>query len=178
MIIRWNYLLIINTRETRAFGGISLALRGTGASGVPSVPIWETTAFDGGKIKIKKTFGSPGAPHKGLRIQPPSAAFNQIKKLGHLQRPEFRTPSALLLQGACGPPNDFKYLTRAMRIPNMCLVLKLNNGKVVSITNEQSDRVTEPSSTVLVYRYNPTMIKFRGWAMGIGKTCCFTRVLT
>ena len=27
--------------------------------------------------------------------------------------------------------------TYAMRIPNMCLVLKLNNGKVVSIANEQ-----------------------------------------
>ena len=39
----------------------------------------------------------------------------------------------------------------------MCLVLKLDNGKVVSIANgqtdRQSDRVTEPSTTVLVYRY-------------------------
>ena len=49
-------------------------------------------------------------------------------------------------------------MTRAMRIPNMCL-LKLDNGKVVSIANEhnyrQTDRITitEPSSTVLVYRY-------------------------
>ena len=38
----------------------------------------------------------------------------------------------------------------------MCLVLKLDNGKVVSIANEQTDRVTdrvtEPSTTVLVYR--------------------------
>ena len=40
-----------------------------------------------------------------------------------------------------------------MRIPNMCLVLKLDNGKVVFIASGQSDRVTEPSSTVLVYRY-------------------------
>ena len=30
----------------------------------------------------------------------------------------------------------------------MCLVLKLDNGKVVSIANGQTDRVTEPSSTV------------------------------
>ena len=39
----------------------------------------------------------------------------------------------------------------------MCLVLKLDNGNVVSIANEQTDRVTdrvtEPSTTVLVYRY-------------------------
>ena len=34
----------------------------------------------------------------------------------------------------------------------MCLVLKLENGKVVFLENEQSARVTEPSSTVLVYR--------------------------
>ena len=40
-----------------------------------------------------------------------------------------------------------------MRIPNICLVLKLDNGKVVSIANEQNHRVTEPSSTVLVYRF-------------------------
>ena len=35
----------------------------------------------------------------------------------------------------------------------MCLVLKLDNGKVVSIANEQTDRITEPSSIVLVYRF-------------------------
>ena len=37
----------------------------------------------------------------------------------------------------------------------MCLVLELDNGKVVSIANEQNhrqiDRITEPSSTVLVH---------------------------
>ena len=33
----------------------------------------------------------------------------------------------------------------------MCLVLKLDNGKVVSIADEQTDRHTEPPSTVLVY---------------------------
>ena len=35
----------------------------------------------------------------------------------------------------------------------MCLVLKLDNGKVVSIVNGQTHRVTQPPSTVLVYRY-------------------------
>ena len=36
----------------------------------------------------------------------------------------------------------------------MCLVLKLDNGKVVSIANEQTDRIKDPSSTVLVYRFD------------------------
>ena len=36
----------------------------------------------------------------------------------------------------------------AMRIPNMCLVLKLDNGKVVSIADGQTHRRTEPNSTV------------------------------
>ena len=40
-----------------------------------------------------------------------------------------------------------------MMIPNMCLVLKLDNGKVVSIADEQTDRRTKQPSTVLVYRY-------------------------
>ena len=51
--------------------------------------------------------------------------------------------------GAFGAPNGFESVTRSTKIPNMCLVLKLDNGKVVSIANEQTD-VT--SSTVLVYR--------------------------
>ena len=34
----------------------------------------------------------------------------------------------------------------------MCLVLKSDNRKVVSIANGQTHRVTQPSSTVLVYR--------------------------
>ena len=40
-----------------------------------------------------------------------------------------------------------------MRIPNMCLVLKLDNGKVVSIANEQTDRKTESHSHPVPY-YN------------------------
>ena len=35
--------------------------------------------------------------------------------------------------------HNFKNFRRVMRIPNKCLVLKLDNGKVVSIANEQTD---------------------------------------
>ena len=69
----------------------------------------------------------------GRHLTPPSAA---IKKNS----------------GACGAPNDFTNLTRSMRIPNMCLILKLDNGKVASIANGQTHRMTQPPSTVLVYR--------------------------
>ena len=54
-----------------------------------------------------------------------------------------------------------KNVTSSMRIPNICLILKLDNGKMVSIakgqnhrqTETQTDRITEASSTVLVYRF-------------------------
>ena len=46
--------------------------------------------------------------------------------------------SAKKKMGARGATNGFKNFRRAMRIPNMCLVLKLDNGKVVSIANEQT----------------------------------------
>ena len=45
--------------------------------------------------------------------------------------------------GAWGAPNGFKILTLAMRILNMCMVLKLDNGKVVSIANEQNHRAMQ-----------------------------------
>ena len=75
------------TREIPAFGGISLALRGSDASGAPvgapPAPIWETVAFGGGE-KNKKIgrhgrplFGAPGAPRSGLQLTPPSAAKNK-----------------------------------------------------------------------------------------------------
>ena len=37
-----------------------------------------------------------------------------------------------------------KNFRRAMQIPNMCLVLKLDNGKVVYIADEQTDGQTHP----------------------------------
>ena len=36
-------------------------------------------------------------------------------------------------------PNGYKDFRRAMKIPNMLTVLKLDNGKVVSIADEQTD---------------------------------------
>ena len=56
----------------------------------------------------------------------------------------FRVPSAPLLGGAWGA-HSFKYYCRLMRIPNICLVLKLDNGKVVSIVNGQTDRQNHPA---------------------------------
>ena len=69
------------TRETPAFGGISLILRGS-------------SAFGGGKRE--KNVGAPAAPH------------------------------------------SFTTFRGIMKIPNMCLVLKLDNGKLVSIANGQT----------------------------------------
>ena len=48
--------------------------------------------------------------------------------LEHLRRPIVLKTSAL---------------RRLMRIPNMCLVLKLDNGKVVSIADEQTESQTD-----------------------------------
>ena len=50
----------------------------------------------------------------------------------------FRAPSAPVLGIAFGA-HSFKDVRRVMRIPNMCLVLKLDNGKVVSIANGQTE---------------------------------------
>ena len=51
-----------------------------------------------------------------------------------------------------------------MGIPNMCLVLKSDNGKVVSIANRQTESqnqgITEPSSTVLLYRLHLASCKY------------------
>ena len=53
--------------------------------------------------------------------------------------------------GAFGAPNGFKNFRRAMRIANMCLVLKLDESGFYS---GRTDRITEPYSTVLIYRYH------------------------
>ena len=55
--------------------------------------------------------------------------------------------------GAPVAPHSLRNFRWIMGIPNMCLVLKLDNEKVVSKVNEQNHRVTEPSSNVLVYRF-------------------------
>ena len=72
--------------------------------------------------------GAPGVPRPGRQLTLPWAAKKKR------------------IWGAFGAPNGFKNVTRSMRIPNMCLLLKLDNGKVVSIANGHSDRITEPHS--------------------------------
>ena len=68
-------------------------------------------------VKVNK-IRTPGAPHLGRRNQLPSAA---IKKFG--------------------TPNGFENFTCVTGIPNMCLVLKLDIGKVVSIADKQTHPV-------------------------------------
>ena len=41
--------------------------------------------------------------------------------------------------GTADAPNGIDNFRRAMKIPNMLTVLKLDNGKVVSIADEQTD---------------------------------------
>ena len=77
----------------------------------------ETAAFGGGKRTASKKIGALWAP----RI--------------------WGGPLGAVAYAAFG--GDNKKLTRAMRIPNMCLVLKLDNGRVVSIVNELSDRAIQ-----------------------------------
>ena len=49
-------------------------------------------------------------------------------------------------------PHSFKNFHRVMRIPNMCLVLKLDHEKVVSIANEQTDRqIDRQNHTAIQY---------------------------
>ena len=53
---------------------------------------------------------------------------------------------------APGAPHSCKENVRGiMRIPNMCLVLKLNNEKVVSIAKEQTDAQTDAQNHSVPY---------------------------
>ena len=90
-----------------------------------------------------------------LAKKPPSVAFPSLS--------EKAPPSAVFLlkkkklwrpfgaavknnnnnRGSCGVPNGFKNVRRPMRISNMCLDLKLDNGKVVFIEHKQTDRHTD-----------------------------------
>ena len=88
---------------------------------------------------------APSAPRLGCPRWLFAAAFggsigvNKTKEnLGRPRRPMFRVSWTPLLGGAYGA-HGLKYFRRVMRIPNMCLVLKLDNEKVVSIANEQTD---------------------------------------
>ena len=73
--------------------------------------------------------------------QPPSAAF--LSPFGGT------APSAAVKKkhwGTWGAPTGFKYLRRATRIPNVCLVLKLDYGKVISIADDQKDGQTDKAT--------------------------------
>ena len=86
---------LTNTRETPAFGGISLDLRESGAFcapvGSPPTPVWETVAFDGFPILGAIFFnysqmgagggptGAPKAPlPRRLREIPPKAGVSRV----------------------------------------------------------------------------------------------------
>ena len=64
------------------------------------------------------------------------------QKFGARGAPQILGAFGASFRGHLGAPNYLKNLTRAMMIPNMCLVLKLDKGKVVSIANEQNHRRT------------------------------------
>ena len=97
-----NAYIYINIREIPAFGGISLALRGGGALGVPvrapESPIWGTAAFGGGERnkKKKQNLGHHGRPGRGVSLA--YAAFGgdkkNVKNLGRHERPIFGAPGA------------------------------------------------------------------------------------
>ena len=86
--------------------------------------------------------GAPLAPLLGAHLAPllgaPLAPF-----LGAPLVPLSGAPLAPLLGGACGSQNGFKNFRWGMRIPNMCLVLKLDNGKVISIADGQNHRAIQ-----------------------------------
>jgi len=69
----------------------------------------------------KKNWGARGVP-LGLQNQLSSAAIKKLK-----------------IWGTCCAPNDFTHFRRAMMVPNMYLVLKLDKGKVVSTAVEEAD---------------------------------------
>ena len=78
-----------------------------------------------------------GSDAFGAHLPLPSAVVNEIKKFG--------VPTAPHYSGACGA-HSFKNFRRVMRIPNMSLVLKLDNGKVVSTQRKKKESlVTKPS---------------------------------
>ena len=79
--------------------------------------LWETAALGGGKRA-------------------------EIEKIEASGRPTGSGDKFFLKKVVFGAPDGFKNLTRFMRNPNMCLVLKLDNGKMVSIANGQNHRRT------------------------------------
>ena len=84
------YTHIYITREIPACGGISLALRGSGAFGatfgVPAAPIWETAAFGGGESLKNKKLGRLGRPGRGVSLR---LLRRRKKKFRRLRRPKW-----------------------------------------------------------------------------------------
>ena len=100
------------------------------------------------------TFRAPSARPLGRRRRPFPAAFGGGKTKTNKK---FGAPQTPLLGGTCGA-HSFKNFRRVMRIPNMCLVLKLDNGKVVSIVNGQTESQTHRT---IQYRISIQMQKHK-----------------
>ena len=47
-----------------------------------------------------------------------------------------------------------------MRIPNMCLVLKLDKGKVIFIVDEQTDKATQYGILAYIFSKQPPLTFF------------------
>ena len=96
------------------------------------------------------------ANHPLRSVSPSEGAAPLAPPLGHLRLPFGKPPPSAAVKEKkyifwrhiyLGPyifkiyiSNHIKILSRAMRIPNMCLILKLDNGKVISIANGQNHR--------------------------------------
>ena len=117
---------IMNSRNTR-LGWDFPRPPGSEHPRPPWAPIWETTAFGSGKRKERE------------------------KKLGH-QGCATRSGGDKKNCGTCGAAEGFNNSTREMRIPNICLVLKLDNGKLISIAHEQTQNHPVPHSNIDMYR--------------------------
>ena len=83
----------------------------------------ETAAFSGISLAFRGStdFGAPNGLSRGKK------KIIGAPHLGHLEHPK-----------------SSKNFRRAMRIPNMCLFLKLDNGKAIYIADEQTDEQTHP----------------------------------
>ena len=77
------------------------------------------------------------------------------KKMGFLGRPMFRAPSAPFLGGACGA-HSFKKLPQGHEDSEYVLNFEIGqweSGFYSEQTDRQNHGITEPSSTVLLYRH-------------------------
>ena len=83
----WTIVYFVDTRETAALGGVSLALQGSAAFGAPSEPIWETAAL--GDVSAQKKLGWLQCPIWG--------GFGGGKKVSRGK-----------MSGACGAPNGLQ----------------------------------------------------------------------